>query len=55
MKKTIGIILLIAVYVALIGVTCAVYGWKCGLAIWATGFVIALIICIAMFLIEDDE
>lgn len=55
MKKIVGIVLLIAVFAVLIGVTCAVYGWKYGLAAWGIAFVIALIICIAMFLIEEGE
>lgn len=55
MKKTVGVVLLIAVFAVLIGVTCAVFGWKYGLAAWGTAFVISLIICIAMFLIEEGE
>lgn len=55
MKKIIGIILLITIFVILIGATCIVCGWKYGLVAWAVGFVIALIICIAIFLIEDDK
>lgn len=55
MKKTVGVVLLIAVFAALIGVTCDVCGWKYGLAIWGIAFVIALIICIAVFLIEEGE
>ena len=55
MKKIVGVVLLIAVFAVLICVTCAAYGWKCGLAIWGTAFGIALIICIAIFLIEESE
>lgn len=53
MKKTVGVVLLIAVFAVLIGVTCAVCGWKYGLAIWGIAFAISLIICIAIFLIEE--
>lgn len=55
MKKIVGIVLLIAVFAVLIGVTCAVFGWKHGLATWGIAFVMALIICIAMFLIEEGD
>lgn len=55
MKKIVGVVLLIAVFAVLIGVTCAVYGWKNGLVTWGIAFVIALILCIAMFLIEESE
>ena len=54
MKKAIGVILLLLVLACLIGVTCATYGLKAGLAAWATGFVIALIVVIAMALITGD-
>jgi hypothetical protein len=55
MKRTIGFILLALVLALLIGVTCYVCGWKLGLRVWGIGFALALIVDIAMFLIEDGE
>ena len=53
MKRTIGFILLVLIFAFLIGVTCYIYGWKTGLALWGIAFALALIIVIAMHLIED--
>lgn len=55
MKSTIGFILLALVLALLIGVTCYVFGWKLGLGVWGIGFALALIIVIAMYLIEEGE
>lgn len=55
MKRTIGFILLALIFAFLIGITCYVCGWKIGMTIWGIGFVLALIIVIAMYLIEEGE
>lgn len=55
MKKIVGVVLLIVVFAVLIGVTCVVCSWKFGLAAWGTAFAIALILCIAVLLIEEGE
>lgn len=55
MKSTIGFILLALVLALLIGDTCYVFGWKLGLGVWGIGFALALIIVIAMCLIEEGE
>ena len=55
MKRTIGVILLALVFALLIGVTCYIYGWKTGIILWGIAFALALIIVIAMYLIENGE
>ena len=55
MKRTIGFILLALVLALLIGITCYICGWKMGMTIWGIGFIFALIIVIAICLIEEDE
>lgn len=55
MKKTIGFILLALIFALLIGTSCYVFGWKMGIIIWGIGFAVALIIVIAIYLIEDGE
>lgn len=55
MKSTIGFILLALVLALLIGETCYVCGWKLGLKVWGIGFILALIIAIAMCLIEEGK
>lgn len=55
MKKIIGCILLVSVFTFLIGTTCVVFGFKTGMGLWGIGFGIALIICLAIFLIEEGE
>ena len=55
MKRTIGFILLILILAFLVGITCYVCGWKMGMTVWGMGFALALIIVIAIFLIEEDE
>lgn len=55
MKSTIGFILLALVLAFLIGITCYACGWKLGLGAWGIGFALALIIVIAMHLIEEGE
>ena len=55
MKRTIGFILLALIFALLIGITCYVCGWKMGMAIWGIAFALALIIVIAMYLIEEGE
>lgn len=54
MKRIIGCIILVMVFVLLIGMTCIVCGWKTGLAIWAIGFTLACVIVLAMALIEGE-
>ena len=55
MKRTIGVILLVLIFAFLIGVTCYICGWKTGLTLWGIAFALALIIIIAMYLIENGE
>ena len=55
MKRTIGFILLAFILTLLIGITCYICGWKTGLTIWGIAFALALIIAIAMCLIEESE
>ena len=55
MKRTLGFFLLAFVLALLIGSTCYVFGWKLGLGLWGIGFALALIVGIAMFLIEEGE
>ena len=55
MKRIIGFILLALIFIFLIGITCYIYGWKTGLALWGIAFALALIIIIAMYLIEEGE
>lgn len=55
MKRTIGFILLALIFAFLIGMTCYVCGWKMGMTVWGIGFALALIIVIAMCLIEEGE
>jgi hypothetical protein len=55
MKRTIGFILLAFILVLLIGITCYVCGWKFGMTVWGISFGLALIIVIAMYLIEEGE
>ena len=54
MKRTIGFILL-ALITFLIGITCYVFGWKMGMIIWGISSILALIIVISMYLIEEGE
>lgn len=53
MKRIIGIIILVLVFALLIGVSCAVYGFKTALITWAISLLLAVIILIAIFLIEE--
>ncbi len=55
MKRAIGFILLALNLVLLIGITCYVRGWKMGIIMWGIGFVFALIISIALCLIEEGD
>ena len=55
MKRTIGIILLVLIFALLIGVTCYICGWKTGMTLWGIAFALALIIVIAIYLIEAGE
>ena len=55
MKRTIGFILLALIFTLLIGITCYICGWKIGMTIWGIDFALALIIVIAMHLIEEGE
>ncbi len=55
MKRTIGFILLALILALLIGITCYICGWKIGITVWGIGFGFALIIAIAICLIEEDE
>ena len=55
MKRTIGFILLALIFALLIGTTCYVCSWKIGMTIWGIAFALALIIVIAMYLIEEGE
>ncbi len=55
MKRTIGFILLALIFALLIGVTCYICGWKMGMTIWGIAFALALIIVIAIYLIEEGE
>ena len=55
MKRIIGFILLALIFALLIGVTCYICGWKIGMTIWGISCVLALIIVIAIYLIEDGE
>lgn len=55
MKRIIGFILLALILALLIGITCCLCGWKLGLRMWGIGFALALIVAIAMFLIEEGE
>lgn len=55
MKKIIGITILVFILVFLIVTTCLMCGdWKTGLICWGIGFAVAMVICFAIFLIEDD-
>ena len=53
MKKIIGVTILISILICLVAMTCLVTGWKDGLICWGIGFAVAMIICFAIFLIED--
>ena len=55
MKRTIGFILLALIFALLIGVTCYICGWKTGITLWGIAFALALIIVIAIYLIETGE
>ena len=55
MKRTIGFIFLALIFALLIGVTCYICGWKIGITLWGIAFVLALIIVIAICLIEKGE
>lgn len=55
MKRTIGFILLALIFAFLIGVTCYTCGWKMGIILWGIAFALALVIVIAMYLIEGGE
>ena len=52
MRRIIGFILLALVFALLIGITCYIYGWKMGIIMWGIAFAFALIIVIAICLIE---
>ena len=55
MKRMIDGIILAMVFALLVGTACVAFGWKIGFTVWATGFVLALIIVIVMYLIEEGE
>ena len=55
MKRTIGFILLALIFALLIGITCHICGWKTGMILWGISFALALIIVIAMHLIDEGE
>jgi len=55
MKRIIGFILLALIFALLIGVTCYICGWKVGMTLWGISFALAVIIVIAMYLIDEDE
>ena len=55
MKRTIGFILLALIFALFIGETCNICGWKTGMTIWGIAFALALILVIAICLIEEDE
>ena len=54
MKKIIGFILL-ALFTILMGITCYVFGWEMGMIMWGISSILALIIVIATYLIDEDE
>lgn len=54
MKKIIGVTILVSILVCLVVMTCLVTGWKDGLICWGIGFAVAMVICFAISLIEDD-
>ncbi len=49
MKRIIGIIILVLVFALLIRMSCVAYG-----VTWALGFLFAIIILVAIFLIQGD-
>ena len=53
MKRIIGIIILVLVFALLIGVSCEVYGFKTALITWALSFLLALVVIVAIFLIQE--
>lgn len=53
MKRIIGIIILVLVFAILIGASCTVYGVKTALITWALGFLISLVVVVAIFLIQE--
>lgn len=53
MKKIIGIIILVLMFAILIGASCVAYGVKTALITWALGFLFAIIIIVAIFLIQE--
>lgn len=53
MKRIIGIIILVLVFALLIGVSCEVYGLKTALITWALSFLLALVVIVAIFLIQE--
>ncbi len=53
MKKIVGIIILVLVFSLLIGASCTAYGVKTALITWALGFLFAIIIVVAIFLITE--
>ena len=53
MKRIIGIIILVLVFALLIGASCVAYGLKEALITWAIGLLLAIIIVIAIFLIQE--
>lgn len=53
MKRIIGIIILVLVFALLIGATCAVYGLKTALITWALSLLLALVVIVAIFLIQE--
>ena len=46
---------MVFVLALLIGATCYVCGWKIGITLWGIGLVLALMIVIAMHLIDEGE
>ena len=53
MKRIIGIIILALAFTLLIGASCVAYGVKTALIIWALGFLISLVIVVAIYLIQE--
>lgn len=53
MKRIVGIIILVFVFALLIGASCAVYGFKTALITWVLSVLLALVIIVAIFLIQE--
>jgi len=53
MRRIIGAIILALVFSFLIGASCVAYGLKEALITWAISLLLAIIILIAIFLIEE--